>query len=123
MIIVLVAPELENLPQVELADDLMGCDQGVHVSFETKLSVHRFLVKLNLDEAVWVCSNDEVHLGPINHYHFFNVVDNVWQLSLVDLIHGAVVLARLEVSMKDLVLVQPFGLKDLVVSHFVRVVI
>ena len=40
MVVVFVAPKLEDLPQVELADDLMGRDQGVHVSFETKLSVH-----------------------------------------------------------------------------------
>ena len=40
MVVVLVAPELEDLPEVELADDLMGGDQGVHVSFETKLCVY-----------------------------------------------------------------------------------
>ena len=40
MVVVLVAPELEHLPQVELADHLMGRDQGVHVSFEAQLCVH-----------------------------------------------------------------------------------
>ena len=73
----LITPELDHPSQVELADHLMRLNQGVHVSLEAVLRINRLLVKLDLDEAVRIRSNDEVDLRPVNHDHLLDVVHNV----------------------------------------------
>ena len=74
----LIAPEFDHSSQVELTDNFVRLDQSVHVSFETMVGVDALLVKLDLDEAIRVCSNDEVDLRPIHHDDLFNIIDDVW---------------------------------------------
>ena len=76
----LVAPELDDAAQVELADHFVALDQCVHVRFEAMLGVHALLVELNLDEAIRVGTDDEVDLRPIDHDYFLDIVDDVRQL-------------------------------------------
>ena len=121
--IIFVSPELKNFSKIELADDLMSGDQGVHVSLKTKLSIDRLLIKLYLNEAIRVCSDDKVNLGPVDHDNLFDVVDNIRQLSLIDLIHGPIILTRLKVTVQNLVLMKPFGFKDLIMCHFVWIIV
>jgi hypothetical protein len=123
VVVVFVSPVLQNFSEIELADDLMSGDEGVHISLETKLSINRFLIKLYLNEAIRVCSDDKVDLGPIDHDYLFDVVDNIRQLSLVDLIHGPIILTRLEVTVENLVLMQPFGFEDLIMCNFVWIIV
>ena len=101
------APVLENLLQIELTYHVMCCKQCVHVSLEAKLSVDRALVELDLDEAVRVCTNDEVDFRPIDHDNFLDVVYNVRELLLGDALHGPVHLCRLKLSVEDFILLDP----------------
>jgi len=72
-----VAPELDHSAQVELADHIVRLDQRVHVGFQAVFSVDTFLVKLNLDKAIRVGSDDEVDFGPVDHDYFLHVVHDV----------------------------------------------
>jgi len=56
------------------------------------------LVELDLYEAIWVGTNDEIDFSPINHDDLLDVVDDVRQLLAVDLVHAPVVVAGFEVS-------------------------
>jgi len=96
--------------------------QGVHVGLQTKFCVDTFLIEFDLDKAIWICANNEVNFGPIDHDHLLDVVNHIWQLSSVDLVHTFVICRWLEVSMEDLVLVEPLGLKNLVMGHLVGVI-
>ena len=44
-------------------------------------------------------SDDEVDFSPVNHYHFFDIVDHVWQLLPVYLVYAFVIAAWFEVPM------------------------
>lgn len=123
MAIVLMTPEFKNLPQIKLANDLMSSDKCIHISLEPKFSINRLLIKLDFYKAVWISSNDEIYFCPVNHDNFLYIVNNIGELSLVDLVHGPIVLARLEIAVQDLVLVEPFCLQDLVMCHLVRVIV
>ena len=77
----LVSPELDHTAQVELADDLMALYQSVHICLETVLSINALLVKFDLDEAVRVCADYEVDLGPVHHDDLLDIVYKVGQLT------------------------------------------
>jgi len=121
--LILEAPVLEHLFEVELADHLVRGQQRVHVGIQPNLCVPALLVEFDLDEGVGVGSNDEVDLGPVNHDHFLHVVHYIWQLLLVYFLDALVVLTGLEVAEKDFVLVQPLSFEHLVCGHLVGVVV
>jgi len=73
----LIAPEFDDASQVELTDYVVRLDQGVHIGFQAILCINAFLVELDLNEAVRVRANDEVHLGPVDHDYFLDVVNDV----------------------------------------------
>jgi len=98
-------------------------NKSVHIGLQAKVSVHRLLVELYFDEVVWVRSDDEVYFSPVYHYYFLDVVHNIRELLPVNFIHAPIVLGRLEVSMKDLVLMQPLGLQYFVVGHLIGIVV
>lgn len=75
-----VAPELYHPSKIELANHIMRLYQCVHVSFKTLLCIDTFLVKFYLNEVVWVRSDDEVDLSPVDHYYFLDVVYDIWKL-------------------------------------------
>ena len=123
VLVILVAPVLEDFSHFKLSNHLVRRDQRVHVRLEAQLCVDGLLVELNLDKAVWVGADDEVDLGPVDHDHLLDVVDDVRQLVLVDLLQSAIVGTWLEVAMQDLVLVKPLGLEDFIVCDLVGVVV
>lgn len=69
-----VAPELDYTFQVKLGDHIVSFYQSVHVGSQAVFGVDAFLVELDFDEAVWVCADDEVDFGPVNHDDFLDVV-------------------------------------------------
>lgn len=97
--VIAVSPILKDLLEVELADYLMCGQHCIHISSEPQLSIDTALIKLDLNKAVWVCSNDEVYLCPVHHNDFLNVVNDVWELLLRDTLHALVHLRRLELTM------------------------
>ena len=101
----------------------MALDQCVHVRFQAMIGVHALLVKLNLNEAIRVGANNEVHLCPVDHNYFLHIVDDVRQLLWRESLQTAVKLSRSEVAIEDLRLMKPFGAKDLLLCSFVRVVV
>ena len=107
MALVFVAPVLKHLLEIELADNIMRSEHGVHVCFESELCVDTPLVKLYLYKAIWVGPDDEVDFGPINHNNLLYIVNDVWQLLFRYSLHSSVHLSWLELSMKDLVLFDP----------------
>jgi len=76
-----VTPELDDPAQVELADDVVRLDQSIHVCFQSMVSINALLVKLDLDEAIWVRSDDKVDFSPVYHDHLLDIIYNIWQLS------------------------------------------
>ena len=76
----LIAPELDHPSQIELANHIMRLYQRVHISLKTLLCVYTLLVEFNFNEVIWVCSDDEVDLCPVDHYYFFHIVNDVWKL-------------------------------------------
>ena len=75
--VVFEAPVFKDLSEIELGDDLVGCDESIHIGFETHVSIDGFLVELDLDEAIRISTYDEVHFGPVDHDYLFDVVDYV----------------------------------------------
>jgi hypothetical protein len=73
----LIAPEFDDASQVELADHVVRLDQGVHIGSKAVLCINAFLVELDLNEAVRVRANDEIHFGPVDHDYFLDVVNDV----------------------------------------------
>ena len=123
MTLQLVAPELDHTAQVELADDVMRLNQGVHVGLESMICIDALLIKLDLDEAVRVCSDDEVDLGPVNHNHLLDVVNNVWQLARNEALKTAILLCRSEIAIEDLLLVEPLGAQKFFFAGLIRIIV
>ena len=123
MIFIFERPIFEHLPQVKLRDYLVGGDQSVHVRFKAKLRIYTFLVKFDFYKVIRIGSDDEVDFSPIDHDDFLNVIHDVRQLLSVYLVYTLVVSTWLKISVEDFVLVKPLGLKDLVMSHFVGVIL
>jgi len=69
------------------------------------LGIDALLIKLDLDEAIRVCSNDEVNFCPIHHDHLLYVVDDVRQLLLRKSFKTPVLLCWSEIAAEDLLLV------------------
>lgn len=78
MSIIFIAPVFKHLLKVELADNLVGSQHGIHVRTKPQVSVYASLIKLDLDKAVRVGTNNEIDLSPINHDYLLDIVDNVW---------------------------------------------
>lgn len=110
MALILVAPVLQHLSEIKLANDFVGRNQSVHVGAKAQVRINTLLIKFDLNEAVRVGSDDKVNLSPVNHDHLFDVVDDIGQLLLVNLHGRLVVLRRFEVSMKNFGLMQPLSL-------------
>ena len=122
MLLIFISPVFQHLPQVKLADHLMSRNQSVHVSFQAEFCVYAFLVELYFNKAVWVGSNNKVYFCPIYHDYLFYVVYHVWQLSSINLIHASLFGSWLEIAMENLVFMEPFGLQNLIMSDFIRVI-
>lgn len=105
MFFVFVAPEFENFSKVELADYFVCGYQSVHICFKTELGVDTFLIEFDFNERIGVGSDDEVNFSPIDHNNFLDIINNIWQLSFVYLIHAPVILSWFEISVKNFVLV------------------
>ena len=118
----LVTPEFDYATQVELADDVMGLNQCVHVSFQTMLGVHTFLIKFNLDEAVWIGADDEINLGPVYHDDLLDIVNNIRQLLGSESLQTSILLSRSKVAIKDFLLMEPLCSIELFLSCLVWVV-
>lgn len=76
-VVEVIAPEFDNSAQVELTNHFVALYKCIHVSFKSMLCIHAFLVKFNFNEAVWVCTNNEVYFCPVNHDHFLNVIHDI----------------------------------------------
>ena len=113
MALELVSPELDDTTQVKLADDLVALYQSVHIGLKTVLSINALLVKFDLDEAVGVRANYEVDLGPVHHDDLLDIVHNVGQLARDEALEAAVLLRRAEVTVQNLLFVEPFGTEEL----------
>lgn len=104
-----IAPEFDHSSQIELADDLVRFNQGVHVCLQSVLRVDRLLIKFDLDEAIRVSSNDEVDLGPVHHDYLLDVVHDIWELRRRQSLQTLVLLRRSEISMKEIFIAKPLG--------------
>ena len=62
------------------------------------LGVHALLVKLNLNEAIGVCANNEIDFCPVDHDYFLHIVDYVRQLLWCESLQTSVKLSRSEVA-------------------------
>lgn len=122
MTLELVSPKLNYSSQVKLTDHLMRLNQRIHVCFQTVLGIDTLLVKLDLDKAIRVCSNDEIYFCPIHHDYFLYVVDDIRQLLLRKSFKTPVLLRRSEVSTEDLLLVKPLGSKNFLFTSFIWIV-
>lgn len=78
--VVLITPELDDTSKLELRNDLMSLDDRVHICLQTEFSVHAFRIKFNLNETVWIRTDDKIYFSPINHDYFLQVVDHIRQL-------------------------------------------
>ena len=76
----LITPELDHTSQVELTYHVVRLDQRVHVSLQPMLCIDTLLIKLDLNKAIRVRSNDEVDFCPVDHDNFLHVVDDIGQL-------------------------------------------
>ena len=119
----LVAPEFDYAPQVELTDDLVRLDQGVHVGLEAMLSINGLLIKLDLNEAIRVRSDDEVDLRPVDHDDFLDIVHDIRQLLWRESLQTAIKLCRSEVSIEDLLVVEPLCPEQVFLCRLIRVVV
>jgi len=106
---VFVAPELDHSAQVKLAYHFVLLQKSVHVRFKAFISIYTFAIELDFDEAIGVGSNYEVYFGPVDHYHFLDVVHHVSKLPWSQALHGLVVLRRPEVTGQELVFGEPLG--------------
>ena len=71
------------------------------------LCIDTLLIKLDLNKAIRIRSNDEVDLRPINHDDFLHIVNDIGQLRWDESFKTAILLSRSEVSVEDLLLVEP----------------
>lgn len=55
----------------------MGCDESIHIGFETHVGIDGLLVKLDLDEAIRISTYDEVDFRPVDHNYLFDIVDYI----------------------------------------------
>lgn len=110
MTIVFEAPVFQHLSQIELGDDLVGSNESIHIGFETHVSIDRFLVEFDLDEAIRISTYDEINFGPVDHNYLFDIVDYVGQLLSIDLFGATIICTGLEVTVQNFVLVEPLGL-------------
>ena len=85
----------------------MSSQHGVHVGTKTKVSVYASLIKLDLDKAVRVGSNNEIDFSPVNHDNLLDIVDNVRELLLSHTLHTAIHLCRLELSGQYFIVLDP----------------
>ena len=122
MSIIFVAPVFEYLLKVKLADNLVGSQHGVHVGTKPQVSVYASLIKLDLDKAVRVGSNNEVDFGPVNHDNLLDIVYNVRELLLRHTFHAAIHLCRLELSGQYFIVLNPLRAKNVFFTHLIRVV-
>ena len=122
MSIIFVAPVFEHLLKVELADNLVGGQHGVHVGTKPQVSVYASLIKLDLDKAVRVGSNNEIDFGPVNHDNLLDIVYNVRELLLRHTLHAAIHLCRLELSGQYFIVLNPLGAKNVFFAHLIRVI-
>ena len=99
MLLISITPELEHFSQTKLADYFMGCDQSIHVCSKSKLSINRLLIKLDFNKAIWIGTNDEIDLSPINHDDFLNIIYYIRKLLSVDFVHASIVMGWLEITM------------------------
>ncbi len=93
-----VAPILENLFKIELADNFMCGKHGIHVGSKSKISVNASLIKFNLDETVRIGAYNKVHFSPVDHYNLFDIVHDVRKLLLGDSFHASVHLSRFKLT-------------------------
>lgn len=105
--IIFEAPVFKHLLKVELANDLVGRQHGVHVGPKPQVSVYTSLVKLYLDKTVRVGPNYEIDFSPVNHDNLLDIVDNVWQLLLCHTLHATIHLCRLELSSQYFIVLDP----------------
>ena len=99
MFFVFVAPELEHFSKIKLTNNLVSSYQSVHVCFKTKLSVNTFLVEFDFNKRIWIGSDNEINFSPNDHNDFLNIVNNIWQLSFVYLVHASIIFSWFEISM------------------------
>ena len=80
------------------------------------------LVEFDLNEAVRVRADDEVDLSPVDHDHLLDVVHNVWQLRRGQTLKTLVKLGRSEISVQNLLFMEPLCTKDLFFRGLIGVV-
>jgi len=94
----------------------------VHVGFEAELRVNAFSVEFDFNERVWVRSNDEVNLRPVDHDHLLQVVDHVWQLARRHPLQRFVSLRRPKLPIHNFVFVEPLRAEQFLLSSLIRVI-
>ena len=101
----------------------MGSDESIHIGFETHVCIDGFLVKFDLNEAIRIGTYDEVYFCPVDHNNFFDVVDHIWQLLSVNFLGATVICTWFEISVQDLVFMQPFSFQNFVVSNLIWIIV
>ena len=86
-------------------------------------SVDRFLIEFDFNEAVRVGADDEVDFSPVDHDDLLYIVDQVGQLGSVQTLKTTVLLCGSEITVKDLLLVEPFRTEKLFFTGLVGVLV
>ena len=87
------------------------------------ICIDALLIKLDLDEAVRVSSDDKVDLSPVNHDHLLDVVYNVRQLAWDEALKTAILLRRSEIAIENLLLVKPLGAQKFLLAGLIWVIV
>ena len=80
----------------------MALYQSVHICLKTMFGINTLLVKFDLDEAVRVCADYEVDLGPVHHDDLLDIVYKVGQLTRDEALETTVLLRRTEITVQNL---------------------
>ena len=86
------------------------------------LCINTLLVKLDLNKAIRIRSNDEVDLCPINHDDFLHIVNDIGQLRWDESFKTAILLSRSEITVEDLLLVEPLCTEQFFLTGLIGVI-
>ena len=59
------SPVVADLADLDALKIIVVVDKGVHVAMKPLQIVDCRCVELNLDEVLWICTNDEVDIVPV----------------------------------------------------------
>ena len=83
--------------------------------------VHCLKVKFYFDLVVWICPNNKVHVVPICEQKFFQGVYNILTSALTYVGKWLLGACWLELSIKELGLLDPFCPESLILCSFIRI--